>query len=77
MPVESGNRAINDGSLGTVMQRAAQRWKPEAMHFTTFDGQRTAFMVFDLPDASDIPSGAFSARLRRACVGMTRLSHLL
>jgi hypothetical protein len=46
MPVESGNRAINDGSLGTAMQRAAQRWKPEAMHFTTFDGQRTAFMVF-------------------------------
>jgi hypothetical protein len=58
LPVESGNRAIKDGSLGTVMQRAAQRWKPEAMHFTTFDGQRTAFMVFDLPDASDIPSFA-------------------
>ncbi len=55
MPVESGNRAIKDGGLGTVMQRAAQRWKPEAMYFTTFDGQRTAFMVFDLPDASDIP----------------------
>jgi hypothetical protein len=28
------------------------------MHFTTFDGQRNAFMVFDLPDASDIPSFA-------------------
>lgn len=55
MPVESGNRAIKDGSLGTVMQRAVQRWKPEAMYFTTFDGQRTAYMVFDLPDASDIP----------------------
>ncbi len=55
MPVESGNRAIKDGSLGTAMQRAAQRWKPEAMYFTTFDGQRTAFMVFDLPDASDMP----------------------
>jgi hypothetical protein len=55
MPVEAGNRAIKDGSLGTVMQRAAERWKPEAMYFTTFDGDRTAFMVFDLPDASDIP----------------------
>jgi hypothetical protein len=55
VPVESGNRAIKDGTLGTVMQRAAERWKPEAMYFTTFDGQRTAFMVFDLPDASDIP----------------------
>ena len=55
MPVEPGNRAVKDGSLGTVIQRAAQRWKPEAMHFTTFDGKRTAFMVFDLPDTSDIP----------------------
>jgi len=55
MPVESGNRAIKDGTLGTAMQRAAERWKPEAMYFTTFDGRRTAFMVFNLPDASDLP----------------------
>ena len=55
MPVESGNQAIKDGSLGTVIQRAAERWKPEAMYFTTFDGQRTAYVVFDLPDASAIP----------------------
>ena len=55
IPVESGNRAIKDGSLGGVMQQAAERWKPEGMYFTTFDGRRTAFMVFDLPDASDIP----------------------
>jgi hypothetical protein len=55
MPVESGNQAIKDGTLGAAMQRAAERWKPEAMYFTTFDGLRTAFMVFDLPDASGIP----------------------
>jgi len=55
MPVESGNRAIKDGTLGAVMQRAAERWKPEAMYFTTFDGQRTAFMVLDLPEASGRP----------------------
>ena len=55
MPVESGNRAIKDGTLGATMQRAAERWKPEAMYFTTFDGRRTAFMVFDLPDSSDLP----------------------
>lgn len=55
IPVEAGNQAIKDGALGAAMQRAAERWKPEAMYFTTFDGQRTAFMVFDLPDASGIP----------------------
>ena len=55
MPVESGNRAVKDGRVGTIMQRAAEFWKPEAMYFTTFDGRRTAYMVFDLPDASGIP----------------------
>jgi hypothetical protein len=58
MPVESGNQAIKDGTLGAAMQRAAERWKPEAMYFTTFDGLRTAFMVFDLPDAAGIPTFA-------------------
>ena len=37
------------------MQRAAERWKPEAMYFTDFDGMRTAFLVFDMPDSSAIP----------------------
>jgi hypothetical protein len=55
MPVEAGNQAIKDGTIGTVMQRAGERWKPEAMYFTTFDGRRTAFLVFDMPDASDLP----------------------
>lgn len=55
MPVDSGNRAIKAGTLGAAMQRAADRWQPEAMYFTTFDGLRTAFMVFDLPDSSGLP----------------------
>jgi hypothetical protein len=55
MPVEAGNQAIKDGRLGTIMQGAAERWKPEAMYFTTFNGRRTAYMVFDLPDSSGIP----------------------
>jgi hypothetical protein len=25
------------------------------MYFTTFDGRRTAYMIFNLPDPSDIP----------------------
>ena len=37
------------------MQQAAERWKPEAMYFTTFDGKRTAFIIFDMPDSSSIP----------------------
>lgn len=55
MPPETGNQAIRDGRLPTVMQQAAQRWRPESMYFTTFDGRRTAFVVFDMADASEIP----------------------
>jgi hypothetical protein len=55
LPTEGANQAIREGRLGSVMQRAAQRWKPEAMYFTTFDGRRTAYMVFDMPDPSDMP----------------------
>ena len=55
IPVEAGNNAIQSGSLPKVMQEAVERWKPEATYFTTFDGKRTAFFIFDLPDSSDIP----------------------
>lgn len=55
MEVGSGNQAIKDGRMESIMQRTAQRWHPEGMYFTTFDGKRTAFMVFEMPDASDLP----------------------
>jgi hypothetical protein len=58
LPVESGNQAVQDGSIGKLMQSAAERWKPEAMYFGGFEGKRTAFIVFDLPDSSDmVPFG--------------------
>jgi hypothetical protein len=55
IPVEAGNKAIRDGSLPKVMQQFTEQWTPEAAYFTTFDGRRTAFFVFDLPDPSAIP----------------------
>jgi hypothetical protein len=58
MPVEAGNQGIQDGRLPKAMQHAAERWKPEAMYFTAVDGRRTAFMVFDLPEAADLPAFA-------------------
>jgi hypothetical protein len=32
----------------------AERWTPEATYFGTFEGKRTAFVVFDMPDSSDM-----------------------
>jgi hypothetical protein len=55
IPVEPGNRAIVDGSLPAVIQKTADRWHPEAMYFTTFDGRRTAYMVLEMSDTSDMP----------------------
>jgi hypothetical protein len=56
VPVEEGNKAVSEGKMGKIMGEAAARWKPEAMHFTTFDGKRTCFMVFDLPESADMPT---------------------
>ena len=58
-PAEMGevDRATIDAGIPGIilMENAAAQWHPEAMYFTAFDGLRTAFMVFDLPDTSDIP----------------------
>jgi hypothetical protein len=54
IPVESGSRAVKDGSIGPIIQRAAERWKPEAMYFGSLEGVRTAFIVMDMPDSSDM-----------------------
>jgi hypothetical protein len=58
MDVEAGNRAISDGSLGQTIERAMGELQPEAAYFTTIDGKRTALIVFDLKEESQIPSVA-------------------
>ena len=55
MEAASGNKAIMDGSLPTIMKSIMERLKPEAAYFFTSDGCRTALMVFDMKDPSEIP----------------------
>ena len=55
-PTERGNIAISDGTNARLIQEMAQRWNPEAVYFTTINGRRGAYVVFNLPDASDIPA---------------------
>ena len=55
IPVESGNDGIRSGVLPKTIQQFVERWHPEAAYFTTFDGRRTAFFVFDMADSSAIP----------------------
>ena len=56
IPVEAGNKAINDGSLPKIMGSLLERLKPEAAYFGTEHGKRTAFIVFDFNDVTDMPT---------------------
>jgi hypothetical protein len=56
MPTEAANAAIKEGRFAKVMSETMERLKPEATYFTSFDGDRCGFIVFDLQHPSDIPS---------------------
>jgi hypothetical protein len=56
IPVESGNAAAANGTLGTTIQKILADLKPEAAYFAANeDGQRSGFVVFDMKDSSEIP----------------------
>jgi len=55
MPPATANAAIAAGSFGRVFSAMMDRLKPEAVYFTTVDGDRGGYVVFDLADPSDIP----------------------
>jgi hypothetical protein len=56
MDTEAASRAIADGSLARVMQETLGKLQPEAAYFGPENGHRTAFIVFDLQDPSQLPS---------------------
>ena len=55
MDTEAGSRAVSDGSLAQVMQETLGQLQPEAAYFGPDSGLRTAFIVFDLEDPSQLP----------------------
>ncbi len=56
MDTEAASRAIQDGSLPKLLEETMERLQPEAAYFGPEGGVRTAFIIFDLKDPSDIPS---------------------
>lgn len=58
MDCEAANRAIKDGSLPKIMGALFEAIKPESVYFGTHEGQRTAFIVFDMKDSSMLPTVA-------------------
>jgi hypothetical protein len=58
MDTEKANRAITDRTLPDTLKSVFDRIEPEAVYFGSTEGMRTGYIVFDLKDASDIPSVA-------------------
>ena len=56
IPVEAGNAAIRDGSLGQKIQSILEDTKPEAAYFVADKGTRGAFIVVNMDDASQMPA---------------------
>jgi hypothetical protein len=52
----AGSQAISDGSLPVVMQKMMETLKPEAAYFGPDHGVRTAFVIFDMADPSELPA---------------------
>ena len=57
IPVEAGNEAAKNGTLGSTVERILADLKPEAAYFfADDDGQRSCSIVFDMKDTSQIPA---------------------
>jgi hypothetical protein len=54
VPVEKGNEAFKDGSLGKTIETLMNKLKPEAAYFSPMNGKRCGIMVFDLAEPSQI-----------------------
>jgi hypothetical protein len=54
LPVEKGNQAFKDGSLGKTLESIMNKLKPEAAYFGPSDGKRSGMMFFDLAEPSQI-----------------------
>ena len=58
IPNKQFNAAAKDGTAGKKMEQILGELKPEVAYFTEFDGLRTAIVVVNIDEASEIPSVA-------------------
>ena len=56
IPVEAGNKAVREGTLGKTIQQILQAIRPEAAYFVAENGQRCGFVIVNLDSASKIPA---------------------
>ena len=56
IPAKEGNEHVRKGTLGSTIQKILDELKPEAAYFVANDdGERSAFLVLDMKESSDLP----------------------
>ncbi len=53
---DAGNDALSDPQFGSKMKQLLTDIKAESAYFTTVNGQRGAYLVVNMDDASQIPA---------------------
>jgi hypothetical protein len=56
MDVEAANALARQGKLGSTIQSILEDLKPEAAYFVADEGKRTAYLVINMDDPSQIPA---------------------
>ena len=55
LPAAKFNEALRGGSAGKKLARILEETKPEAAYFTSKDGQRGGYLVYDIAQAAELP----------------------
>ncbi|MDQ0776253.1 hypothetical protein QF026_004719 [Streptomyces aurantiacus] len=55
LDTEKSNEAIRSGKMPELMKEILDHLRPEAAYFGPLGGRRTALLVFDMKDSSELP----------------------
>ena len=56
LDVEAANVLARQGKLGSTIQSILEELKPEAAYFVADEGMRTAYLIVNMDDPSEIPA---------------------
>ena len=63
VPTEIGNRAINDGSLGRILEDTVSKLKAEAAYFVAQNGMRCAMILETTPTPKECSQKLLMSRM--------------
>lgn len=55
IPVERGNQAAKDGTMGPAIESLIAKTKAEAAYFLVENGRRTGYIFFEAEDPAGLP----------------------